>query len=306
MLLRLSLSGLCAALSVASAGAAPLQPDPAKNCSACKEWNQPQAPFVLHGRSWFVGTRGLSAVLIDSGDGLVLLDGALPESAPLIAKNIEQLGFRLDQIRYIAVSHAHFDHVGGVAALARASGATVIASPRSAEALMAGVPPADDPQAGFGDAANGFPQVADVRRVADGETLRLGTLALTAHHTPGHTPGATSWSWQDCTGAACVNLVYADSLNAVSDDTYRFGGADGQDGIAASFGASIARVGKMPCDILVPVHPGFAQFEDKLARRANGEKPDPFLDREACAHYAQSAREKLETRLQQERSPTTR
>lgn len=306
MLLRLSLSGLCAALSVASADAAPLQPDPAKNCSACKEWNQPQAPFVLYGKSWFVGTHGLSSVLIDSGDGLVLLDGALPESAPLIAKNIEQLGFRLDQIKYIAVSHAHFDHVGGVAALARASGATVIASPRSAEALTAGIPPKDDPQAGFGDAENGFPKVADVRRIAHGETLRLGTLALTAHHTPGHTPGATSWSWQACSGTECVTIVYADSLNAVSDDTYRFGGADGEPGIADSFRASIERVGKLPCDLLVPVHPGFAQFDDKLARRANGEKPDPFLDRAACARYAASAREKLDARLQQERDRAAR
>lgn len=301
MLLRLSLSGLCAALSFAAI-AAPLQPDTPKNCRSCTEWNQPHAPFVLHGKSWFVGTSGLSSVLVDSGEGLVLLDGALAESAPLIAANIEKLGFRLEQIKYIAVSHAHYDHVGGVAALARASGATVIASARSADALAAGVPPKDDPQADFGDKANGFPKVDKVRRVADGETVRLGKLALTAHYTPGHTPGATSWSWQDCNDGDCVNLVYADSLNAVSDDVYRYGGADGNGGIAASFRASIDRVAKLPCDVLVPVHPGFAQFDEKLAQRAQGAKPDPFIDATACRRYADAAREKFDARLKEERA----
>lgn len=301
MLLRSLLSGLSAALCVSVTTAAPLQPDAAKNCTQCAAWNQPQAPFVLHGKSWFVGTHGLSSVLIDSGDGLVLLDGALAESAPLIAKNIEQLGLHLEQIKYIAVSHAHFDHAGGIAALARASGATVIASARSAEALKAGNAPKDDPQADFGEKANRFPPVANVRVVADGEAIRLGTLTLTAHYTPGHTPGATTWSWQDCADGRCLNLVYADSLNAVSDDVYRFGGADGKSGIAAGFRASIERVARLPCDVLVPVHPGFAAFDDKLARRAQGVTPDPFVDATACERYAAAAREKLEARLREER-----
>lgn len=291
-----------AALAVTAAAAAPLQPDAAKNCRSCSEWNQPQKPFQLYGKSWYVGTHGLSAVLIDSGDGLVLLDGALPESAPLIAANIARLGFRLEQIRYIGVSHAHYDHVGGVAALARASGATVIASARNAQALAAGQPPADDPQAGFGVEANAFAKVDNVKVVADGETMRVGHLALTAHYTPGHTPGATSWSWPDCDGEECRDLVYADSLNAVSDDMYRFGGADGDGGIAANFRSSIARVAALPCDLLIPVHPGFADFDDKLARRAKGAKPDPFLDAGACKRYAAAALRKLDERLNEERA----
>ncbi len=298
---RALLAGLCAAFA-ATAAAAPLQPDAAKNCRSCAEWNQPQKPFLLYGKSWYVGTHGLSAVLIDSGDGLVLLDGALPESAPLIAANIRELGFRLEQIRYIAVSHAHYDHVGGVAALARASGATVIASARNAQALATGQPPADDPQADFGAEANAFAKVDKVKVVADGETVRVGHLALTAHYTPGHTPGATSWSWPDCDGEDCRDLVYADSLNAVSDDVYRFGGADGNGGIAASFRASIARVAALPCDLLVPVHPGFADFDGKLARRAKGVTPDPFIEAGACKRYAETALQKLEARLSEERA----
>jgi len=301
MLSRALIAGLCAAFA-ATAAAAPLQPDAAKNCRSCTEWNQPQKPFLLYGKSWYVGTHGLSSVLIDSGDGLVLLDGALPESAPLIAANIAQLGFRLEQIKYIAVSHAHYDHVSGVAALARASGATVVASARNAQALAAGLPPKDDPQADFGAEANAFPKVENVKVLADKETLRVGHLALTAHYTPGHTPGATSWSWPDCDGEDCRDLVYADSLNAVSDDVYRFGGADGSGGIAASFRASIVRVAALPCDVLIPVHPGFADFDAKLAQRAKGAKPDPFIDAGACKRYADAALHKLDERLNEERA----
>lgn len=298
---RALLAALGAAFAV-TAAAAPLQPDAAKNCRSCAEWNQPQKPFLLYGKSWYVGTHGLSSVLIDSGDGLVLLDGALPESARLIAANIEELGFRLEQIKYIAVSHAHYDHVGGVAALARASGATIVASARSAQALSAGLPPQDDPQADFGTEANAFPKVDKVKILADRETLRVGHLALTAHYTPGHTPGATSWSWPDCDGEDCRDLVYADSLNAVSDDVYRFGGADGDSGVAASFRASIARVAALPCDVLIPVHPGFADFDAKLAQRAKGAKPDPFIDTGACKGYADAALKKLDERLNEERA----
>lgn len=295
-----------------SLSAAELVPDPPKNCSQCAEWNQPQAPFRLFGNSWYVGTTGLSAVLIASPDGLILLDGGVAESAPLIAANIEKLGFRLDQIKLIAVSHAHYDHVGGVAALARASGAEVLASERSAQALQAGTAPADDPQAGFGAKANSFPKVATVRSVADGESVRLGKLAITAHYTPGHTPGATSWTWQACdetaateSAPACLDLVYADSLNAVSDDTFRFSGNAGKPGIADLFRHSIDLVAQLPCDILIPVHPGFAEIDARLARRAAGAQPDPFIDRSSCQRYAQAAREKLDARLAREKAGKT-
>ena len=119
-------------------------------------------------------------------------------------------------------AHAHFDHAGGIAALQRASGAPVAASARGARALAAGGSAPDDPQHAFGAAANGFPPVPSVRGVADGETLRVGPLAITARLTPGHTPGGASWTWRSCEGERCLDVVYADSLTAVSADEFRF------------------------------------------------------------------------------------
>src|SRR5580698_8421829 len=155
--------------SAARAAVAELQADPAIRCSQCEAWNRPQAPFRVYGDTYYVGVAGLTSILIASPQGLILLDGALPQSAPLIAAHIASLGFRVGDIRLIVNTHAHFDHAGGIAALQRASGAAVASSPAGARALEAGRPVPEDPQFGFKD--NGFPRIPEVRVVADGETL---------------------------------------------------------------------------------------------------------------------------------------
>ena len=165
-------------------------PDPAKECAQCTAWNVPQQPFRIFGNTYYVGTAELSAILVAGDDGLVLLDAALPQSAPLIAANIEALGFELADVRLIVNSHTHFDHAGGIAALQRATRAAVAASERAAEALRVGKPNPDDPQ--FAVADNDFPRVQDVRVIRDGETLSVGNVSITAHFTPGHTPGSTT------------------------------------------------------------------------------------------------------------------
>src|SRR5499426_653771 len=135
-----------AALTSGAAGQSRLAPDPPKKCEPCAGWNAAQEPFRVFGNTYYVGVAGLSSVLIASDKGLILLDGALPQSAPLIDANIRKLGFRTEDIRLILNSHAHYDHAGGIAALQRASGAAVAASPSGARAIQSGGPPADDPQ----------------------------------------------------------------------------------------------------------------------------------------------------------------
>src|SRR3954471_10677700 len=163
----------------ALAAAAPAKPaglpDPAKVCASCAEWNADREPFRVFGNTYYVGVAGLSSVLITSKDGHVLIDGALPQSAALIDAHIRALGFRTEDVKLILNSHAHFDHAGGIRALQRASGATVAASARGAEALERGRPVPDDPQAGLG-AVMAFPPVKGVSVVKDGQTLRVGPL----------------------------------------------------------------------------------------------------------------------------------
>ncbi len=125
-------------------GSAPAQPT--STCLDCPEWNVTQEPFRVYGGTYYVGVRGLSSILITSPEGHVLIDGALPESAPKIAAGIRALGFRVEDIELIVNSHAHFDHAGGIAELQRLSGAKVAATGWSARVLRTGRSAPGDPQ----------------------------------------------------------------------------------------------------------------------------------------------------------------
>jgi metallo-beta-lactamase class B len=295
---------ICLALtSLLSAGetAATELPDDQRpiECGSCAGWNAGQAPFRLHGQSWYVGVRGLSTVLIDTGAGLVLIDGGLPQSAAPIIANIEALGFAIAEVKWILNSHAHFDHAGGIAALVRISGAQVLASPDGAAGLRAGAALEGDPQAAYGEEMR-FPPVADVQEIADREPLTLGGLTLTPHFTPGHMPGGTTWTWRACEADRCLSMVYADSLNAVSAPGFAFSGEDGRP--AKRLRDSIDRVRALDCDILVPAHPDFGGLYERLERGQAAGAAHPLVDRDACRVYAGTAETRLAARLEQERS----
>ncbi|NHQ93748.1 subclass B3 metallo-beta-lactamase [Janthinobacterium lividum] len=276
---------------------APVQDRPV-NCDNCKEWNAPVKPFNVFGNTWYVGTAGLSAVLVTSPQGHILLDGALPQSAPLIIENIKALGFRIEDVKYILNSHAHWDHAGGIAALQRASGATVMASAAAAPVLQSGTNGKDDPQY-QADPVVHVAKVSKVSLVGEGDTVKVGPLTLTAHMTPGHTPGGTTWTWTSCEGQRCLDVVYADSLNPYSSGDFTYTGKGGKPDISASFEASIAKVAALPCDIIIPVHPGTTDVLGKAAKR-NG-KDNPLIDANACRAYAAEAGGLLAKKLAKER-----
>ena len=286
-----------------AAGRAALKADLPKECESCAGWNAAHEPFRIFGNTYYVGVAGLSSVLVASDSGLILLDGGLPQSAPLIDANIRKLGFRTEDVRLIVNSHAHFDHAGGLAALQRVSAAIVAASASGARALESGGPPADDPQSAFGKEANRFPPVKRVKVVADGEAVRVGKLTVTAHLTPGHTPGSTTWTWRSCEGARCLEIVYADSLNPVSAPGFRFTGDAAHFSITGTFRRSISTVGGLPCDILLAVHPSFAGMEEKLKRRREQPGSEPFVDPTACRAYAADAAKRLDQRIAEEARP---
>lgn len=261
-------------------------------------WTAPQAPLRIWANVYYVGTRGLSAILVTSDQGHVLIDAALAESAPAIAANIRALGFRVEDVELILNSHAHFDHAGGIAELQRLSRATVAALPPSARVLEDGRSGPDDPQFGL---ALPMTPVSRVRRIADREVLRVGPLALTAHATGGHTPGGTTWSWRSCEGARCLNFVYADSLTAVATDGFSFTRSTTYPTAVQDFERSFERIAGLPCDILLTPHPEFTGLWDRVAKRDQG-VADALVDEDACRRYADRARAGLKTRIDREAS----
>ena len=291
--------GLLLLAGTASAGE--FKADPPHACEYCEGWSRGHEPFKVYGNTWYVGSV-LSSILITSKDGHILIDGGLTQTAPQIKANIEKLGFRLEDVKLIVNSHTHYDHAGGIAALQRASGARVAASPASRRALEAGGPMPDDPQFTFGPEHNNFPALKNVREVADGEELRVGKLRIQAHFTPGHTPGGTSWTWTSCEGGTCLAMAYADSLNSVSAPGFKFSGDATHASLVERFTHSMDVVAGLKCDILLVPHPESIDMDGKLAARAAKPATDPFIDRNACRAYADAARQRLKARVEEERA----
>ncbi len=269
---------------------------PVPPCEACAAWNAPQEPFKVYGNTYYVGPHGLSSILITSKAGDVLIDGGLPESAEQIRDHICELGLRVEDVKLIVNSHVHFDHAGGIAKLQRWSHARVAASESSAAVMSKGGMGHDDPQYGI------LPPIAKIKRVErlrDGQTFQVGDIAITAHLTPGHTPGGTSWTWKSCEGGRCLDMVYADSLTPVSAPSFKF---SSNSQALKDFEKSFAFLENVPCDILLTTHPDVSGFWAKVERRGQGLQPDPLIESGACKTVAANAREQLKKRIQSEDS----
>ena len=269
-----------------------------RECPSCAEWNEPQRPFRLHGDTYFVGTHGLSAILITSPAGHVLIDAALPESAPLIRANIEALGFAMRDVKLIVNSHAHFDHAGGIAELQRASGARVIASAWSVKELTLGKSVPGDPQHGI---LPDYPAVSSVRTFAFGDTLRVGPIAIVPYATPGHTPGGTSWAWRSCDGTRCLDFVYADSQTPVSASGFLYTKSAVYPDAIGDFARGHATLERLSCDVLVTPHPSVSSLWERVPEGGQT-ATKPLVDRDACRRYAASARKTLDERVAKERA----
>lgn len=261
----------------------------AQACQGRDGWGDAAPPARIHGDTYYVGTCGIAALLITSPSGHVLIDGAVEEAVPGILANIRSLGFEPRDIKGIFYTHEHYDHMGGLAALAEATGAPVWSSAAGRAVLESGEVDRADPQFGI---IRGAAPVA-VNHVLNGQPITLGdTLpALTPVPTPGHTSGGTSWTWQSCEGGTCVSFAYVDSLTAVSADDYRF--SDHPERVAP-FRSTFARVAAMPCDIMVTPHPDFSNLFPRLAGQ------EPLIQPQACAELSRAMAARLDARLAQE------
>lgn len=271
--LALMLTG-CAATPMAAprlasdATIAAAEAEPVGEFATEMRWNERMAPFTILGNVHYVGTAGIGVFLITTPEGHVLIDGALAQSVPQILDNIRTLGFEPKDVKYILNTHGHFDHAAGLAGLQRASGAKVIASAADKPYLEAG-------HVDHGPTKDAlFPPVRVDRTVGDGDTITLAGTTLTAHLTPGHSPGCTSWSLtaKDSTGMPRkVFLHCSASLGGQSLVPPAY------PGMADNYRASFAKVRAMQADVFLANHDMFFGLHEKRARQLAGEK-DAFVD----------------------------
>jgi len=237
----------------------------------------------VFGNIYYVGALGVSAYFIHTPAGAILLDGGLQETAPLIEKNIAALGFRLQDVKVLLNSHAHFDHAGGLAALQKASGAKLVASQGDAPVLRAG--------------GGNQPPVRVDRVVADGETVELGGTVLTAHVTPGHTQGCTTWTTTVAEAGRSHPVVFYCSTSVVDRlvDNPRY------PSIVADYERSFALLRALPCDVFLAPHGDFFQLSAKRAKVSAG-APNPFIDPGELRRFVDRSEQAFREALAKERA----
>lgn len=254
-------------------------------------WNDRAPPQRIFGNTWYVGTCGITALLVTSEHGHVLIDGGTEAAGPLIEANIRALGFDAKDVKYLLNTHEHFDHAAGLAYLQGVTGAPLLARQPGIATLRSGRSDRSDPQQLEEHSA--FPPVAHVKAIGDGDTVQVGPVALTAHATPGHTPGGTSWTWRSCDGERCLDIAYTDSVSAVSDDEYRY--LD-HPAMVNAFRRGLDTLSTLPCDIQITPHPLISD----LFARLQGAPGSSLVEVGACKSYAQAGMARLEKRLNDE------
>lgn len=253
-----------------------------------QKWTAPFEPFQLVGNIYYVGTDGIAVYVIKTSQGLILMDTAMSQSTGMIKDNIAKLGFKVADIKIILNSHAHLDHTGGFAEIKKETGAQLIAGERDKPLLEGGYYPGDEKNEDLA-----FPPVKVDRTVKEGDKVTLGDTTLTAHATPGHSPGCTSWEMtvkdgsQDrkvlffCSGTVALNRL-------VGQPTYT--------GIVDDYRATYAKVKAMKIDVLLGPHPEVYGMQAKRAQMKDG-APNPFVNPGELATYATGLSEAFDKQL---------
>ena len=226
-----------------------------------RSWNRPVAPVRIAGNLYYVGANEVCSYLITTPKGHIVIDGGFVETAPMIRANIAKLGFRVEDVRILLSTHAHFDHAGGLARLQEWSGAKLFASRGDAPVLERG---------GRGDLQFGdrfpFPALKPDRLLDDGDRVELGDTVLVARITPGHTPGCTTWT----TTIGGKHVVIVGSPTVPKE--YKLTPA-----IKAQYRRTFAILKSLPCDIFLGSHGRFFDLDGKLAGKKSFVDPEGYL-----------------------------
>ncbi|PVM82654.1 CAU/MBL1b family subclass B3 metallo-beta-lactamase [Caulobacter radicis] len=251
-------------------------------------WTRPIKPYRVAGNIYYVGSEGLSAWLITTSEGHVLLDGGpSAEGGKLIERSIQALGFKPSDVKVLINTHAHYDHAGGLAQLKADTGAKLWASRADKPALEKGQH--------FGDNANGltpFPAVKVDKTFGDEQKLKMGGTTLVAHLTPGHTIGCTSWTTQVVEKGRPLNVTFPCSLSVAGNVLV---GNKTHKSIVADYRASFAALRAIPTDVMLPSHEEQGDLLAKRQKQLRGDA-DAFIDPTELTRFVDG----YETRFNQE------
>jgi metallo-beta-lactamase class B len=256
-------------------------------------WRQPAEPFRVIGNIYYVGSDGLASWLIATPQGHILIDGAMAYNAPMIEANIKALGFTPSDVKILLNSHAHMDHAGGLAQLRADTHAPLFASAGDKPLLEQGVYPGAE-----SDKSLSFPPVKVDRVIGDGQPVSLGPVTLTAHITPGHTPGCTTWTMRVAENGEAHQVVFLCSMTVAAN---RLVGKPSYPGIVEDYRRAFTAARALKADVFLSAHAETYGLPRKraalLAARKAGQAANPFVDPAAYAKAVDAAAADFETQL---------
>lgn len=258
--------------------------------SASGPMNQPVEPYRILGNLYYVGASDVTSFLVATPAGLILIDGGFAETVPMIRKNVETLGFKMKDVKILLNSHAHVDHAGGLAAIKKQTGAKLAVSQADAVLLANG---------GRGDHLFGdrysYESVTADRILKDGDQVGLGGATLTAHLTPGHTKGCTTWTMKVAEGGKSYDVVFVCSTTVLAGvsltNNVKY------PNVASDFEQTFRTLRGLPCDIFLGAHASFYDGVKKAESLRQGAKPNPFIDPAGYKAYVDRSEKEFRERL---------
>jgi metallo-beta-lactamase class B len=254
-------------------------------------WTHPFTPFRIAGNLYYVGSEDLAAYLVTTPQGLILINSNLESSVPQIRKSIEELGFKFSDVKILLISHAHWDHCAGSAALIKETGAKYYVMDADVSVVESG----GKTDFHYGaDAGSRFTPAHVDRTLHDGDTVSLGGTTLTAHLTAGHTRGTTTWTLDEVEGGRTLHVVIVGSPNV--NPGYKLVNNKQYPNIAQDYKREFEVLKALNCDVFLGAHGAYFGLTEKYPRWKNGDK-NVFIDPTGYKAYIAERQQAFEKEL---------
>ena len=259
------------------------------------DWNRPYEPFHIIANIYYVGPSGLSAHLITTPEGHILIDSGYEQTVPLIRESVTRLGFRFEDVKILLSSHAHSDHVAGHRAVQRQTGARIMAMAGDAEVIEGG---------GKGDfrweGISSWPPATVDRVLRDGDTVTLGGVTVTAHLNPGHSKGCTTWTMDITENGRDLQVVFVGGVSI--NDGVRLVGNPKFPEIADAYARTFRHLKSLRGDVFLSQHAEQHNMHEKRERMKAGAKTNPFIDPQGYRRFVEEYERRYLDQLARERA----
>ncbi len=260
-----------------------LAPLAAQTGNSPPEWSKPFPAHHVIANIYYVGSADLASFLITTPQGLILINSGFEQTVPIIREGTEKLGFRFGDIKILLASHAHGDHVAGHAMVKELTGARVLVMEGDAEVIAGG---------------RSGKRCAVDQVLHDGEEVKLGGTTLTAHLTPGHTKGDTTWTMKAGEGSRSYNVVIFGSTSV--NPGYKLVNNAEYPQISGDYERSFRALKTLPCDVFLAPHGSQYGMEAKFEKLGKG-GTNPFIDPEGYRAFIEKSEKDFLAKLEEQK-----